>query len=71
MEELMIGHLYDRIALKIVEISPENSLKILVRIKLMLQCRTDIINILNIIEEREKTLKDLNYFVIQGGLNLK
>ena len=64
----MLGHLYDRIQLKIVDITPENTLRLFVRIKLMLKCRDDIINILRIIEEREMMLKELNYFVIQGGL---
>jgi hypothetical protein len=46
MDELMIGYLFDRISLKIVEISPENAMKILLRCKMMLQYRAQIINIL-------------------------
>lgn len=36
MDELMLGYLFDRISLKIVEISPENAMKILLRCKMML-----------------------------------
>lgn len=65
MEELMLGHVYDRIQTKIVEISPENTMKILIRCKMMFYCRTEMINILKIIDLREQKLKDLNYYVIQ------
>lgn len=36
MDELMLGYLYDRISMKIVDISPENTMKILLRCKVML-----------------------------------
>ncbi|CDW86165.1 UNKNOWN [Stylonychia lemnae] len=66
MDELMIGYIFDRISLKITEISPENAMKILLRCRLMLQYRSHIINILQIIDLREVKLKDLNYIVIKG-----
>jgi hypothetical protein len=36
MEELCIGYLFDRISIKIIDISPENTMKILLRCKTML-----------------------------------
>lgn len=36
MEELNLGYLFDRISAKILEITPENSMKVLVRCKMML-----------------------------------
>ncbi len=36
MNEMSVGYLYDRISNRILEITPENTLKILVRCKLML-----------------------------------
>ena len=36
MDELMLGFLFDRISVKIVDISPENTMKILLRCKMML-----------------------------------
>ena len=53
MEELMLGHVFDRIQIKLVEISPENTMKILIRCKMMFYCRNEMINILNIIHNRE------------------
>ena len=46
MEELMLGHAFDRIQVKLVEISPENTMKILIRCKMMFYCRNEMINIL-------------------------
>ena len=69
MDELMLGYLFDRMSIKILDISPENTLKILLRCKSMLLCRSKIAQILQVIEVRESKLKDLNYFVIQGGLD--
>jgi len=40
MDELMIGYLFDRISLKIIEISPENAMKILLRCKMMMLYRS-------------------------------
>lgn len=39
MDELMLGHLFDKISVRILDISPENTLKILIRCKMMLGCR--------------------------------
>ena len=64
MEELSISYLFDRISNKILDITPENTMKLLVRCKLMLQCRTQLIKILQIIDARELKLKELNYYVI-------
>ena len=64
MEELMLGHVFDRIQTKLVEISPENTMKILIRCKMMFYCRNEMISILKIIENREERLKELNYYVI-------
>lgn len=64
MDELMLGHLFDKISVRILDISPENTLKILIRCKMMLGCRIQVINILKIIEVRENKMKELNYFVI-------
>lgn len=64
MDELMLGHLFDKISVRILDISPENTLKIMIRCKMMLGCRIQVINILKIIEVRENKMKELNYFVI-------
>ena len=66
MEEIMLGFLFDRISVKILEISLENTLKVLLRCKAMLFTRSQIIHILQIIDIRENKLKDLNYYVIKG-----
>jgi DNA-directed RNA polymerase subunit F len=39
MEEMMLGNMFDKICVKIIDISPENTLKILIRCKMMLQSR--------------------------------
>jgi hypothetical protein len=36
MEEMSLGYLFDRISVRIVEITPENTLKLLLRSKMML-----------------------------------
>lgn len=41
-------------------------MKMLVRCKMMIEIRSDLIQIFNLIEQREKTLKELNYVVIHG-----
>ncbi len=46
MDELMLGHLFDKISVRILDISPENTLKIMIRCKMMLGCRKQVINIL-------------------------
>ena len=66
MDELSIGYLYDRISMKIVDISPDNTMKILLRCKMMFLYRSQIIKILQIIDIRETKLKELNYLVIKG-----
>jgi len=64
MEEIMLGHLFDKISVRIMEISSENILKLLIRCKMMLGYRAQLYFILQIIEIRESKMKDLNYFVI-------
>ena len=66
MDELSLGYLYDRISMRIVEISPENTTKILLRCKMMLKYREEVIKILQIIEVREAKMMELNYLVIEG-----
>eukprot|EP00347_Sterkiella_histriomuscorum_P005683 403355663 len=66
MDELSIGYLYDRISMKIVDISPDNTMKILLRCRMMFSYRSQIVNILQIIDIRETKLKELNYLVIKG-----
>lgn len=39
MDEMMLGFAFDRISARIVDISIENTLKILLRCKSMLHCR--------------------------------
>ncbi len=65
MDELMIKHIYDKLTLKITDVNIENTMKVLLRCKLMFEARNKLINILKIIEKREKLLEELNYFVIQ------
>ncbi len=43
MDEIMLGFLFDRISVKILEISLENTLKVLLRCKSMLFNRSQII----------------------------
>jgi hypothetical protein len=68
MEELMVGHLFDRISSMIKDISAESILKILIRCKQMMVYRAQIISLLQIIIIREDKLKELNYFVVKGDL---
>jgi hypothetical protein len=39
MDEVGLGYLFDRISLKMVDITTENTMKLLIRCKLMLSCR--------------------------------
>ncbi len=66
-EELSLGHLFDRIACKIMTISAETVLKLLVRCKLMLLCRGAMVEILSRIGERETAMKELNHFVLSAN----
>ena len=39
MDEMMLGTLFDKISVRILDISADNTLKILIRCKMMLACR--------------------------------
>jgi hypothetical protein len=64
MEELMLGPMFDKISIKILDVSLESTLKIMVRLKMIKHYRVQIIDLLKIIEVREKMMKELNYFVV-------
>lgn len=66
MEELMLGHVFDKVILKIIDITPEQTMKILVRCKLMIIQRRNVVNIIQTIEKREILLRELNVFVISA-----
>jgi len=44
----------------------EITLKLLIRCKLMLSVRKQLLVIFNMIDRREQILKELNYIVVQG-----
>ena len=53
MEEVSLGSHFDKLASRIFEISPENTLKLLLRCKMMFLTRTALIDILTLITHRE------------------
>ncbi len=65
MDEMMLGFLFDRIAVKVLDITPSTTLKLLLRCRLMLDTRKGVLSILEQIKEREAQLKSLNHFALQ------
>lgn len=63
-EELCISYLFERIASSIGELSFDLVMKMLVRCKMMLEVRQQLIEIFNMIDKREQIIKELNYIVL-------
>lgn len=68
-KELSISFLFDRIARQINfadDVTQELVLKMLLRCKLLMEVRAQLIEIFNLIDHREKVLRELNYLFVKG-----
>ena len=70
-EELSLTNLFEKIRAKhsLQNVTIETTLRVLLRCRMMFDCRGQIIRILQIIDVREEKLRDLNLFVIKGASN--
>ena len=66
MEELSIEYMFTRILNSLYTVDAQETLKILVRLKLLLNYRGKLVKIFKAIEVRERDLKNLNYAVVKG-----
>ena len=66
MEELSIEYMFTRILNSLYTVDAQETLKILVRLKLILNYREKLVKIFKAIEVRERDLKNLNYAVVKG-----
>ena len=65
-EELGLFQLFDTVACNIPEINPDQVMKMLLRAKMMLLIRADLIRVFKKMKKREDVLKDLNYLIVSG-----
>ena len=66
MRELEIPFLYTRMVQQIKQVDVEQTLKILVRAKLLIPCRHKLIKIFNSVKDHENALLKLNMAVVNG-----
>ena len=66
MDELCIPFLFQRIINAVYKIDYQETIKILVRVKLMFLCRSKLIKIFQAVDDREQKLQNLNHVVKWG-----